>query len=83
MALSKLPLNRRAPVRKRLPTLAEVKSKVDDGGRARFRISRLRRLKNERMSSFFAGVIACQMFDVPSTMESHSAWAMAASTDSR
>jgi hypothetical protein len=56
-----------------LPTLAEVKSKVDDGGRARFRISRFKRLKKERMSSFFAGVMAFQISEVPSTMESHSA----------
>ena len=58
IALSKLPLNKRAPVRNRFPTLAEVKSKVEDGGLARLRISRFRRLKNERINSFFAGVIA-------------------------
>jgi hypothetical protein len=42
IALSKLPVKRRAPVRNRLPTLAAVKSNVDVGGRARFKISRFR-----------------------------------------
>lgn len=83
MALSKLPLKRRAPVRKRLPTLAEVNSKVEVGGRARFRISRFRRLKKERMSSRLAGVMAAQRVEVPSTMECHSAWARLASAGSR
>lgn len=75
IALSKLPLKSRAPVRNKLPTLAEEKSKVDDGGRARLRISRLRRLKNDLMSSFFAGVIDLHSADVPSTIASHSLWA--------
>lgn len=83
MALSKLPLKRRAPVRNRLPTLADVKSNVDVGGRARFRISRFSRLKNERISSFFAGEIDFQRTDVPSTMDCHSAWAAVASAWSR
>jgi hypothetical protein len=77
MALSKEPLKSRAPVRKRFPTLAAEKSNVDAGGRARLRISRLSRLKKERMSSFLAGVIDFQTVDVPSTMASHSAWAEA------
>ena len=83
MALSKLPLNSRAAVKKRFPTLAEVKSKVDDGGRARFRISRFNTLKNERINSFFAGVIAVHSPDVPSTMDCHSLVAMPASAGSR
>lgn len=72
IALSKLPLKSRAPVRNRLPTLAEEKSKVDEGGRARLRISRLSRLKKDLISSFFAGVIDFHRDDVPSTMASHS-----------
>ncbi|KAF4239498.1 hypothetical protein CNMCM8980_001686 [Aspergillus fumigatiaffinis] len=83
MALSKLPLKRRAPVRKRLPTLAEVKSKVDEGGRARLRISRFSRLKNERISSFLAGVIDFQSSEVPSTIDCHAPWAATASEGSR
>lgn len=83
MALSKLPLNSRAAVKKRFPTLAEVKSKVDDGGRARFRISRFNTLKNERINSFLAGVIAVHSPDVPSTMDCHSLVALPASADSR
>lgn len=83
MALSKLPLNSRAPVRNRFPTLAEVKSKVDAGGRARLRISRFSRLKNERISSFFAGAMDFHKSEVPSTMECHSAWAAEASAGSR
>lgn len=83
MALSRLPLKRRAPVRNRFPTLAEVKSKVEDGGLARLRISRLRRLKKERMSSLFAGDIACHKGEVPSTMEYHSACAVLADGDKR
>jgi hypothetical protein len=72
MALSKLPLKSRAPVRKRFPTLADVKSKVDEGGRARFRISRFNMLKKERISSFLAGVMESHNLEVPSTIESHS-----------
>lgn len=83
MALSKLPLNRRAPVRNRLPTLAEVKSNVVTGGRARLRISEFRRLKNERINSRFAGLTSFQRSEVPSTMECHSAWAAEASVASR
>src|SRR5277367_6200358 len=73
MADSKLPLKRRAPVRNRLPILAEVKLKVEIGGRERFRISRLRRLKKDRISSFFAGGMACQRRLVPETIACHSA----------
>lgn len=76
MALSRLPLKRRAPVKNRLPTLAEVKSNVEDGGLARLRISMLRRFKKERISSLFAGDIASHKGDVPSTMEYHSACAV-------
>lgn len=83
MALSKLPLNSRAAVKKRFPTLAEVKSKVDDGGRARFRISRFNTLKNERINSFFAGVMAVHSPDVPSTMDCHSLVAIPVSADNR
>lgn len=75
MADSKEPEKRRAPVRNRFPTLAEVKSKVLDG-RARFMISRLRRLKKERTSSFLAEVIPFHRGEVPSTMAYHSAWAV-------
>lgn len=83
MALSKLPLNSRAAVKKRFPTLAAVKSKVDDGGRARFKISRFNTLKNERINSFFAGVMAVHSSDVPSTMDCHSLVAMPASAGNR
>lgn len=83
MALSKLPLNSRAAVKKRFPTLAEVKSNVDDGGRARFKISKFNTLKKERINSFFAGVIAVHSPDVPSTMDCHSLVAMPASAGSR
>ncbi len=72
MADSKLPLNRRAPVRKRLPTLAEVKSKVEVGGRERLRISRLRRLKKERMSCFLEEEIRDHKGEVPDTRDCHS-----------
>jgi hypothetical protein len=72
IALSKLPLNKRAPVKNKLPTLAEVKSKVEEGGLARLRISRFSRLKNERISSLFAGVMVFHNGDVPSIMDSHS-----------
>lgn len=83
MALSKLPLKRRAPVRKRLPTLADVKSKVEEGGRARLRISRFSKLKNERISSFLAGVMVFQSSEVPSTIDCHAPWAATASEGSR
>lgn len=83
MALSKLPQKRRAPVRNKLPTLAEVKSKVDAGGRARFRISRFNMLKKERMSSFFAGVMRFHRSEVPSTIEYQLLWASTASAESR
>lgn len=72
MALSKLPLKSRAAVKNRLPTLAEVKSKVDEGGLARLRISMFKRLKNERINSFFAGVTNFHRSDVPLTIEYHS-----------
>lgn len=72
MALSKLPQKMRAPVRNRLPTAAEVKSKVEIGGRERLRISRFRVLKNDLMSSFLADEIPLHNGDVPSTMVYHS-----------
>jgi hypothetical protein len=75
MALSKLPLKRRAPVKNRLPTLAEVKSNVEVGGRALFKISRFKRLKNARINSFFAGVMDFHISDVPSTIDCHSSCA--------
>lgn len=78
MADSKLPLKSLAPVRKRLPTLADVKSKVERGGRDRLRISRLRRLKNERMSCFLEEGIEDQSGEVPAIRDCHSsdaAWA--------
>jgi len=49
MADSKLPEKRRAPVRKRLPMEADWKLKTLVGGRARFRISRFRWERMERM----------------------------------
>jgi hypothetical protein len=83
MALSKLPLNSRAAVKNKFPTLADVKSNVDDGGRARFKISRFNTLKNERINSFLAGVMAVHRSDVPSTMDCHSWAAARASAGSR
>ena len=55
-------------MRKRLPTAALVKSKVEVGGRERFKISRLTELKKDRISSFLAREIPFQRGDVPSTM---------------
>jgi hypothetical protein len=72
MADSKLPLNSLAPVKKRLPTLAEVKSKVEVGGRDRLRISRLRRLKKERISCFFEDGMEDHIGEMPATMDCHS-----------
>ena len=72
MALSKLPQKIRAPVRNRLPTAAEVKSKVEVGGRDRLRISRLSVLKNDLISSFLANEIPFHSGDVPSTIVYHS-----------
>lgn len=63
------------PVKNRLPTLAEVKSNVEVGGRALFKISRFKRLKNARINSFFAGVIDFHISDVPSTIDCHSSCA--------
>jgi hypothetical protein len=83
MADSKLPLKRRAPVRKRFPTLAEVKSKVEVGGRERLRISRLRRLKKDRMSCFLEEGIKDQSGEVPDTRDCHSAEAAWEETDER
>lgn len=51
-----------------MPTEAEAKSKVEDGGRARLRISRFSRLKKERINSRFAGVMRVQRGEVPETM---------------
>ena len=51
----------------------------EEGGRARFRISRFNRLKKERINSFFAGVTDFHRSDVPSTMLSHSCDAAVAS----
>lgn len=50
MADSKEPEKRRAPVRKRLPIEADSKLNVDAGGRVRFRISRWRWDRMDRMS---------------------------------
>ena len=82
-ALSKLPLKRRAEVRNRFPTLADVKSKVDDGGLARLRISMFKRLKNERINSFFAGVTNFHISEVPLTIEYHSSCASEACVERR
>ena len=73
MADSKLPLKRRAPVRNKFPTLAEVKSKVEVGGRERLSISSLRRLKNERISCFLEEGIEDQSGEMPDTRDCHSA----------
>lgn len=83
MALSKDPLKSRAPVKNRFPTLAEVKSNVDDGGRARFKISKLSMLKNERINSFLAGAMDFQRPEVPFTMDCHSFEAATASAGRR
>ena len=72
IALSKLPLNSLAPVRKRLPMAAEVKSNVEDGGRARLRTSMLMRFRKDRISSFFADGMPRQIGDVPETISYHS-----------
>jgi hypothetical protein len=82
MADSKLPLNNLAPVRKRLPTLAEVKSNVDEG-LDRFRISRFSRLKKDRINSVFADGMPCQRSAVPETINCHSADASMAEVDDR
>ena len=50
MADSKEPEKRRAPVRKRFPMEADWKLKVEVGGRLRFRISRWRWDRIERIS---------------------------------
>ena len=52
-------------------------------GRARLTISRLRRLRNERISSFLDGVMCVQREDVDSTMLSHSRRAVMGSLDRR
>lgn len=83
MADSKLPLNRRAPVRKRFPTLAEVKSKVDVGGRERLSISRLRRLKKDRINCFFEEGIKDQSGEVPETRDCHSVEAVCEEVEDR
>lgn len=49
MADSKLPENKRAPVRNRLPMEADWKLNVELGGRVRLRISRWRWERIERM----------------------------------
>lgn len=50
MADSKEPEKRRAPVRKRFPMEADWKLKVEVGGRLRFRISRCKWDRIERIS---------------------------------
>lgn len=82
IADSKDPVKRRAPVRKRLPTEADWKLKTEEG-RARFTISRLMVLRNERMSSRLEDEIADQRWERPSTMESHSSRAAAESEEER
>lgn len=72
MADSNEPVNRRAPVRKRFPTAADWKLKNEEG-RARFTISRLMVLRNERISSSFSEEMDVHSSWRASTMSSHSA----------
>lgn len=74
IALSKLPVNNRAPVKNKFPTDALWKLKTEDG-RARLTISRLMVLRNERMSSRLEEEIEDHMGERPSTIESHSSLA--------
>jgi hypothetical protein len=60
-----------------------VKSKVDVGGRERFRISRFNKLRNERISSFFADGIACHKLLVPDIIVCHSSLARKVQVDER
>jgi hypothetical protein len=83
MADSKLPLNKRAPVRNRFPTLAEVKSKVEVGGRERLRISRLSRLRKERINCFLEDGIKDHSGEVPDTRDCHSVEAASEETEER
>lgn len=69
MADSKEPVKRRAPVRKRLPREAEEKLKVELGGRARLRISRLRWLSMLRISSRWGGGMGAHKGEVPETRD--------------
>ena len=71
IALSKLPVNNLAPVRKRFPTEADWKLKTEEG-RARFTISRLMVLRKERISSRVEEGMEVQRGCVASTIESHS-----------
>lgn len=71
MAASKLPVKRRAPVRKRLPTEADWKLKIEEG-RARLVISMLIVFKKDRMSSFLAEEMADHKGWLPSTISNHS-----------
>lgn len=71
MADSNEPVNRRAPVRKRLPRAADWKLKVEVG-RARFVISSWRVRRKERISWRGAGEIEVQRACRASTISSHS-----------
>lgn len=71
MALSNEPVKRRAPVRNRFPTDADWKLKTEEG-RARFTISRLMVLRNERMSSRLGEDMESQSGWRDSTISSHS-----------
>jgi hypothetical protein len=71
IADSKLPVNKRAPVKNRFPTDADWKLK-DEVGRTRFTISRLMVLRKERISSRFGEGMDVQRRCRDSTMSSHS-----------
>lgn len=71
IALSKEPVNRRAPVKNRFPTDAVWKLKNEEG-RVRFRISRFIVLRKERINSSFWEGIFCHIGWVPSTIWCHS-----------
>lgn len=82
IALSKLPVKSRAPVRNKFPTDADWKLKTEEG-RALLTISRLMVLKKERMSSRFEEVIFVQRGCRASTMSSHSTRALAGEEERR
>ena len=64
-------MNRRAPVRNRLPTAADWKLNVEEG-RVRLMISWWRVERNDRISSRLEGLMEVQRGEVASMMESHS-----------
>ncbi len=82
MADSKLPVNNRAPVKKRFPTDADWKLK-DEVGRRRFTISRLMVLRKERISSRLVDGMEVQRRCRDSTMSSHSCRARVESGERR